>query len=66
VAGPVARLRELREGKPIEVTVGGLVEGRDDVERWEQAGVDRLLVSPWRRSPEALDGLHRFADTVLP
>ena len=65
VAGPVARLRELREGPPIEVTVGGLVEGRDDVERWEAAGVDRLLVSPWRRSPEALDGLRRFADTVL-
>jgi probable F420-dependent oxidoreductase len=65
VAGPVARLRELREGRPFEVTVGGLVEGRDDVERWEQAGVDRLLVSPWRRSPEALDGLRRFADTVL-
>jgi len=65
VAGPVARLRELRDGKSIEVTVGGLVEGRDDVERWEQAGVDRLLVSPWRRSPDALDGLRRFADTVV-
>jgi probable F420-dependent oxidoreductase len=65
VLAPVARLQDLSGGRPIEVTVGGLVEGPGDVGRWEEAGVDRLLVSPWRRSPDALDGLRRFADTVL-
>ena len=25
----------------------------------------RLIVSPWRRSPEAVEALHRFADLVL-
>ena len=47
-----------------EVTVGGPVETRDDVRRWEDAGVDRLIVSPWARSREAVEGLKRFAEVV--
>ena len=48
---PVARLREMRASygradARFEVTVGGPVETRDDVRRWEDAGVDRLIVSP--------------------
>jgi hypothetical protein len=34
------------------------------VRRWEEIGVTRLIVSPWRRSPEAIDGMRRFADLV--
>lgn len=69
VRAPVARLVTLREeagrtGVPFEVTVGGPVATRDDVSRWEDAGVDRLIVAPWRRSREAVDGLRRFADTI--
>jgi probable F420-dependent oxidoreductase len=60
VAEPVAFLRNEQPG--CEITVGGPVASLDDVHRWEDAGVDRLMVSPWRRSPEALDGLRRFAD----
>ena len=47
-----------------EVSVGGPVASRDDVERWEDAGVDRLIVAPWARSREAVDGLERFAELV--
>ena len=70
VAAPIARLRELRklagrEHERFEVTVGGRIESRDDIKRWEDVGVDRLVVSPWRRSPEALEGTRRFADLVL-
>jgi probable F420-dependent oxidoreductase len=66
----VARLRELRreagrEGPPVEVTLGGELRGPDDVKRWEDAGVDRLVVSPWRRSREAVEGLRRYADMVF-
>jgi probable F420-dependent oxidoreductase len=43
------------------VCLGGAVDSVADVERWESIGVTRLLVSPWRRSPEALDGLATFA-----
>ncbi|HEX4493946.1 MAG TPA: TIGR03619 family F420-dependent LLM class oxidoreductase [Acidimicrobiia bacterium] len=44
-----------------QVCLGGPLESADDVERWESIGVTRMLVSPWRRSPEALDGLASFA-----
>jgi alkanesulfonate monooxygenase SsuD/methylene tetrahydromethanopterin reductase-like flavin-dependent oxidoreductase (luciferase family) len=69
VATPVARLRELlesfgRSGARFEVSVGGPVAGRDDVRRWEDADVDRLIVSPWTRSREAVDGLRAFAELV--
>ena len=66
---PIARLHELREeygraGEPFDVCLGGPVTERDDVERWEDAGVTRMIVSPWRRSREAIDGMRRFAELV--
>jgi probable F420-dependent oxidoreductase len=44
-----------------QVCLGGPIDSVADVERWESIGVTRLLVSPWRRSPDALDGLRAFA-----
>jgi probable F420-dependent oxidoreductase len=65
VVEPIAHLAELRgDAARLEITVGGTVGSPDDVKRFEDAGVDRLLVSPWPRSREARDGLRRFADTV--
>jgi probable F420-dependent oxidoreductase len=65
VLEPIGRLAELRgDGPKLEITVGSDVRSPDDVARLEEAGVDRVLVSPWPRSREALDGLRRFADTV--
>jgi probable F420-dependent oxidoreductase len=65
VVEPIKRLAELRgDNSPLEITIGGRVESPDDVKRFEAAGVDRLVVSPWCRSPDALDGLRRFADTI--
>jgi hypothetical protein len=40
----------------------GEVTRRSDIERWEAAGVDRLIVVPWERSRDALEGMRRFAD----
>jgi probable F420-dependent oxidoreductase len=54
-----------RAEAPFTVTVGGALEAPADQERWLEAGVDRLVVRPWRRSREALDGLRRFADRFL-
>jgi probable F420-dependent oxidoreductase len=48
-----------------QIVLGGHVASRGDVRRWEDLGVTRLIVSPWRRSPEAIEGLQRFADAVL-
>ena len=54
-----------RDPSSFEVVLGGPVASRDDVGRWEELGVTRMIVSPWRRSPDAVDGLRGFADTVL-
>src|SRR4051794_3536622 len=51
-----------RADATFEVVLGGPVASRADVRRWEDAGVTRLIVSPWRRSPDAVDGLRRFAE----
>jgi probable F420-dependent oxidoreductase len=66
----VERLRALRAdspraGEPFTICVGGTVASRDEVERWTEIGVDRMIGSPWRRSPEAVDSLRRYADLVL-
>jgi probable F420-dependent oxidoreductase len=66
---PIARLHELRAQhgrarEAFEICLGGPVTERDDVKRWEDAGVTRMIVSPWRRSREAIDGMRRFADLV--
>jgi probable F420-dependent oxidoreductase len=65
----IERLHELRreygrDDAAFQVCLGGAVEGIDDLKRWEQLGVTRLIVSPWRRSPEAIEGVRRFADLV--
>ena len=53
-----------RDPSAVEVTVMGAVDGPDDVERFAAAGVDRLVVTPWRRSREAVDGLTRLAGAL--
>jgi hypothetical protein len=65
----VEKLRRFRDdseraGDPLVVTVGGPVETLDDVQQWEAAGVDRLIVSPWAKSRDAVAGLGRFAGTI--
>jgi len=66
----VARLAELGErygrDTKVEVTMGGSITTPADAERFVEAGVDRVIVRPWRSSKEAIDALGRFADEVLP
>jgi probable F420-dependent oxidoreductase len=69
-APQIERLRALRAdlpraGEPFTVCVGGTVNARDEIARWEALGVDRMIGSPWRRSPEAVDALRRYADLVF-
>jgi probable F420-dependent oxidoreductase len=47
------------------VTVMGGPATAADVGAYREAGVDRLVVSPWRRSAEAADGLKQFAAAFL-
>jgi probable F420-dependent oxidoreductase len=50
---------------PFEVTVGGECANADDLTAWESAGVDRLIVTPWRRSAEVLDTMAAFAGRFI-
>jgi probable F420-dependent oxidoreductase len=70
IPAAVARLAELgdrygRETK-VEVTMGGGITSPADAEPFVEAGVDRVIVRPWRSSKEAIDALNRFAGEVLP
>jgi alkanesulfonate monooxygenase SsuD/methylene tetrahydromethanopterin reductase-like flavin-dependent oxidoreductase (luciferase family) len=59
-------LRTYRAGRAgaFEVTVHAYeLPGPEQVAEWEQLGVDRLIVRPWRRSGEALDQIADFAAT---
>ena len=50
----------------VEITFGaGLVLAPSDIEQYERAGVDRVLVRPWQKSREAVDALTRFAKEVF-
>ena len=69
IPAKAAQLAELREraGRPgrTEITLGGTVTGPGDVERYAEAGVDRLFVRPWRRTSDALESIARFAEEFL-
>ncbi len=54
-----------RADVPFQFVLGGPISSVDDVRRWEEVGVTRMIVSPWKRSPEALEGMQRFADAYL-
>jgi probable F420-dependent oxidoreductase len=47
------------------VTIGGAVDDDGDIAAFHDAGVDRVIVAPWRRSPEAIDALTTFAGRFL-
>jgi probable F420-dependent oxidoreductase len=38
---------------------------KDIVKRFEDIGVERLMISPWTRGREAVDGITRFADEFM-
>ena len=65
----VATLRRLRAElgrgeQAFEVTVSAGSADRDEVSAFAAAGVDRLVVAPWRRSAEWREALGAFAEHV--
>jgi probable F420-dependent oxidoreductase len=69
-ASQIAALRTLlaghdRDSDGFQVVLGGPCASTADVRRWEDLGVTRLIVSPWRRSKEAIAGLQEFAATIF-
>ncbi len=68
-AAQIAKLRELltaedRDPDDFQYCLGGPVDSTADVDRWAELGVTRLIISPWRRSKEAIEGMQKFAETI--
>ena len=68
-APQIAALRTLltengRDADDFQFCLGGPVTSADDVTRWKELGVTRLIVGPWRRSPEAVVSMVRLAEFV--
>jgi probable F420-dependent oxidoreductase len=54
-----------RDRSKLEVTVTDqTLDSAGEIARWEEAGVDRLIVKPYERTREALDGVRRFRDRL--
>jgi probable F420-dependent oxidoreductase len=53
-----------RSAEGFQFVLGGPVTSRADVQRWEEIGVTRIITSPWRRSPEAVEALKRFSELL--
>jgi probable F420-dependent oxidoreductase len=66
----IARLTELASAAgrttTIEVTVPGDVSAAAGPGRYAAAGVTRLIVRPWAKSSEAIEGMRRFAAEFIP
>ena len=65
-AKKIAQLRhDAGRTDPVEITLGGGAE-LDDLRRRADLGIGRALVKPFRSSKDAIEGMRRFADEVLP
>jgi len=65
----VAALRQRLEGagrdpNAFELVAGGEIAGPADAEAYARAGLTRVIVSPWRRSRGAVEGIERLASTL--
>jgi probable F420-dependent oxidoreductase len=56
---------EGRNPDQLEIITAAEVSSRDELRRWEDLGVTRLVVCPWQRGRDAVAGLQRFAEKVL-
>jgi probable F420-dependent oxidoreductase len=63
--GPAAFRRASTIGT-VEISLAATSADPDHLRGLADAGVDRALVRPWKSSKDALDGIRRFADQILP
>jgi probable F420-dependent oxidoreductase len=70
IPAAASRLAQLRAeaGRPggPEITLGARDASADGLRRLADLGIGRAFVKPWERGRDALDGIRRFAEQVLP
>jgi probable F420-dependent oxidoreductase len=65
-AGIARRRREAGRKGAVEISLAATKAEINQLRQLAEAGIGRALVRPWRNSNDALDGIRRFADDVLP
>ncbi len=61
----LTRLAEAADRPRLEITVAAHA-GVDVIDsEWDRSGVDRIILAPWKRSSDAIDGMRRFAAAHL-
>jgi probable F420-dependent oxidoreductase len=70
IPGAAAELARRRQASgrsgTVEISLASASAELDALRRLADAGVGRALVRPWKSSKDALDGMRRFADQILP
>lgn len=66
VASATEQIRKLRAlaDRPVEVTVGATPHDRAELAAYADAGVDRVIVAPFTRTADAIDGLRAYAERM--
>jgi probable F420-dependent oxidoreductase len=69
VRAPLAKIAAARDRyerwqEPFEITVMGDATSREDLARWGELGVTRVIVAPWQRTRDAIEALRRLAERV--
>jgi probable F420-dependent oxidoreductase len=69
-AAPLERVRLLAQRaartKPLEITVAAHPGLDAAVDEWRDARIDRLIVAPWTRTSQALEGMRAFSERHIP
>jgi probable F420-dependent oxidoreductase len=47
--------------RPLEITMASAAKGESNVASWQALGIDRLIVTPWHTTRDAITGLREFA-----
>ena len=66
VAELVRRRRAAGRSGTVDISLAAVSADLNHLRRLAEVGVGRALVRPWKSSKDALDGMRRFADEVLP
>jgi hypothetical protein len=66
VAELARRRQAVNRAGTVEVSLAATSADLGHLRELADAGVGRALVRPWKSSKDALDGMRRFADQILP
>lgn len=69
IATPIQQLKQLcqqaqRDFSSLQILTQGQCHSIDELKRWRDSGVHELILSPWEKGSEAIDGLNRLAEML--